>query len=169
MFKSLLSVFFVFFFYVLSAQEADKMVVKNGKKYFSHSVVKGETIFRICKNYSVTSEQLIELNPSLSKGLQLGKPILIPYSEKKEFTSNSTIKFNVLVESTLSNVASLFNLKEDELKVLNPNSLNQLLAGTQLNVPGDSLLFKTALYKSTVKVKPDTIIQYVIEEKDVLY
>ena len=60
MFKSLLSVFFVFFFYVLSAQEADKLVVKNGKKYFSHSVVKGETIFRICKNYSVTSEQLID-------------------------------------------------------------------------------------------------------------
>ena len=169
MFKSLLSVFFVFFFYVLSAQEADKLVVKNGKKYFSHSVVKGETIFRICKNYSVTSEQLIELNPSLSKGLQLGKPILIPYSEKKDFASNSLIKFNVLVESTLSNIASLFNLKEDELKVLNPNSPNQLLAGTQLNVPGDSLLFKTALYKSTVKVKPDTIIQYVIEEKDVLY
>ena len=169
MFKSLLSVFFVFFFYVLSAQEADKLVVKNGKKYFSHSVVKGETIFRICKNYSVTSEQLIELNPSLSKGLQLGKPILIPYSEKKDFASNSSIKFNVLVESALSNVASLFNLKEDELKVLNPNSPNQLLAGTQLNVPGDSLLFKTALYKSTVKVKPDTIIQYVIEEKDVLY
>ncbi len=83
MFKSLLSVFFIFFFYVLSAQEVDKLVFKDGKKYISHTVLKGETIFRVCKNYSLTSQELIELNPSLSKGLQLGKPILIPYSEKK--------------------------------------------------------------------------------------
>ena len=168
-FKAIFSFFLIFHFFVLQAQENDKIVFKNGKKYITHSVVKGETIFRLCKNYKISYDELITLNPFLSKGLQLGDVISFPYVEQEEIQNIPTIKFNVLNETTLSNVASLFYLKETDLKKLNPTSLNKLSPGSQLNVPADSLLYKSALYKSSVKVKPDTIIQYVVEQKDVLY
>ena len=168
-FKAIFSFFFIFHFFVLQAQENDKILFKNGKKYITHSVVKGETIFRLCKNYKISYEELITLNPFLSKGLQLGDVISFPYVEQEEIQNIPTIKFNVLNETTLSNVASLFYLKESDLKKINPSSLNKLSPGSQLNVPADSLLYKSALYKSSVKVKPDTIIQYVVEQNDVLY
>lgn len=50
----------------------------NGKLMYAHQVLKGQTIYSICKAYNVTSEQLQQANPTLSSGLKEGMLLVIP-------------------------------------------------------------------------------------------
>jgi LysM repeat protein/ABC-type branched-subunit amino acid transport system substrate-binding protein len=52
------------------SKEQSMPTLKDYEKYTTHKVVKGETIYRICKDYGITEQQLTDLNPDLKKGLK---------------------------------------------------------------------------------------------------
>ncbi len=45
-----------------------------------HHVEKGETIYGICKRYGISESELMQLNPSLNKGLKHGTLLMLPDS-----------------------------------------------------------------------------------------
>lgn len=46
-------------------------------KYLTHKLVKGETIYSICRKYNITERQLAAYNPALSQGLKEGQVIVV--------------------------------------------------------------------------------------------
>ena len=58
----------------------DKSAVsaKNTERFIEHTIVRGETLYAVCKKFGVTAERLLELNPGLNKTFKAGNVILIP-------------------------------------------------------------------------------------------
>lgn len=76
-------------------KEAITIPAQMEKKIASiHIVNKDESLYKIASKYSVTAEELIELNPSLkSKKLKKGMKLYIPFAtQKEEDIKQDTIK-----------------------------------------------------------------------------
>ena len=91
--KNKLFVVLVFFFGLLMCAPAVqaqkkttvtyKTVTVKGKKYYKHTVKKGETLLGIAKAYKVSVDELIRLNPSVAeKGLRAEDSLIIPIKVK---------------------------------------------------------------------------------------
>ncbi len=52
------------------SKEQSMPTLKDYEKYVTHKVSKGETVYRICKDYNITEQQLNDLNPDVKKGLK---------------------------------------------------------------------------------------------------
>lgn len=55
-----------------------------GKVFYSHTVLKGQTLYSISKAYNVPIDELNRHNPSLKDGLKTGSIIIIPISQAAE-------------------------------------------------------------------------------------
>lgn len=76
--------------------------------FIIHTVVAGETIYRLENTYKVTRERLIELNPSLVNGLKTGTKIKIPQNE------SSATKVESVEGSGQNNIPVPSTIKQDE-------------------------------------------------------
>ena len=52
-----------------------------GKVYFVHKVLPKQTVYSICKAYSITEKELLETNPDIKDGLKAGSIIFVPVSD----------------------------------------------------------------------------------------
>ena len=52
------------------SKEQSMPTLKDYEKYITHKVSKGETVYRICKEYNVTEQDLTKLNPDIKNGLK---------------------------------------------------------------------------------------------------
>ena len=95
----------------LSAQETARdtlseqypIEVVNGKKVYRYAVKQAEGLWRISKNFGVTQEEIIALNPELkTTGLRYGQEIFIPVNEQLSVVSSQLSA----VSSQLSAVSS---------------------------------------------------------------
>ena len=100
---------FIFAFFVLNyalaqspsiINKSDKTETVDGKKYYIHSVEKGQTLYSISKTYSVTVDIIISNNQTASQGLKQGDKLKIPFNgsadaSKKEIEKqNKTIRIS---------------------------------------------------------------------------
>ncbi|MDR2065580.1 MAG: LysM peptidoglycan-binding domain-containing protein [Prevotellaceae bacterium] len=113
------------------------------KIYYIHHVKHGETIYSLCKVYSVTQEELLAANPQLSQGLKAEQTIKIPdktdtkaktqaiakqeNSEKDEIpktntdeTTDSAIKHKVKNGDNLDGIAKKYNCTVEDILKYNP-------------------------------------------------
>ncbi|MBX7094448.1 MAG: LysM peptidoglycan-binding domain-containing protein [Flavobacteriales bacterium] len=60
-----------------------KKEVIDGKEYYIHTVVKGETIYGISKTYKTTQDAILKANPGSEKGLSIGQQLRIPVASEK--------------------------------------------------------------------------------------
>ena len=92
-------------------KEAITIPTQMEKKIASiHIVNKDESLYKIASKYSVTAEELIELNPSLkSKKLKKGMKLYIPFATQKE----EDIK-QELIKYYYDNFVSLLNISYGE-------------------------------------------------------
>ena len=58
------------------------IVFINGKKYYIHTVMAGDTLYSIAKAYEVSEAAIKECNPSSADGLKIDQTIKIPVPEK---------------------------------------------------------------------------------------
>ncbi len=77
----LILISFVCFQVGATVQDSIATRVMDDKTYVEYLVSPGETIYRISTNYGVPISALMELNPSLEKGLRAGQVLLIPYNK----------------------------------------------------------------------------------------
>jgi cell wall-associated NlpC family hydrolase len=110
----------IFFFNSLS--------IFSQEKYQQHTVVKGETISEIAKQYSVKPSEIYELNPDARNGIKFKTVLLIPAKAKKSSVSTSKIVNNlpeitheVLTKETLYGIAKQHNITIEDLYKINPD------------------------------------------------
>lgn len=59
-------------------------------KFITHKLLKGETIYSLCRRYNVTERQLVNLNPSIAQGLKEGQVIAIAEKPKKKISTKDS-------------------------------------------------------------------------------
>lgn len=69
------------------AQNGDKVVVEDGRRFILHEIRTGETIFSLTQKYKVDRAELEKLNPALSNGPSIGDVVKIPFNEAVDYSS----------------------------------------------------------------------------------
>ncbi|MEQ1733711.1 MAG: LysM peptidoglycan-binding domain-containing protein [Bacteroidia bacterium] len=147
-----------------------------GKKYYMHTVEKGQTLYGISKLYEVDKNDIVLENPTIIDGLKLGTVLKIPYvksttnketdqkvetvvntNKPTRYTSpNATINgtmHTVEKQQTLYSIAKLYNTTVDDVLKLNPTLKdNGIKEGDQLVV-------------STKRITPNKIITEITPAK----
>ena len=113
-------------------------------KSFNYTIREGETFYSVLKKFSITEQELIAVNPGLTKDLIAGQSIIVPGNRPTDLPENvkptkkpdTIIVHKVLDHETLYNISKRFMVTVDELSRLNNNiSSTQLKPGMTLRVP----------------------------------
>jgi len=150
---------------VLSAQndggvkKSKKTEVVDGRKYYVHTVEKGQTLYAIAKAYDITVNDVLVENPDALNGIKPGQNLRIPV-EKKVATkpievSKDTSKFvvhKVEAGQTLYSLAKKYNTTEQAILDMNPEAKTGLKVGMELKIP-----VKNTSAVAVIPLKPDTI------------
>jgi len=139
------------------------------KKYVSYTVKNGETVKSIAKAYHITSKDLLQLNPDISKNLVPNTVIIVPnlnYGKqevKQEVKVNNGNKklYFVLPKDTLYGISKKFGITIEQLQAANPQIAEGLKPGMELVIPKlGSTVIKTndtITYELHTVVKDDTM------------
>ncbi len=132
---------------------------RNGK---THTIQKGETLYRLSKMYNVTTDELCAANPGLSiNNFRTGEVIIIPTKEqpKKEETVRLDVpqkkeeKLPVIVgthkvqrKENIDIICEMYNITREDLIKVNPTLKEQKLKRKMvLNIPEPSIKEKPIL------------------------
>lgn len=129
-------------FSVFAQERSKKIETIDGKKYYMHTIEKGQTLFNIAKLYEVEKNDIILENPGVIDGIKENSTLKIPYNKVKTVKSaNTTINSgnNIIhtVEKgqTLYAISKLYNVKTDEIIAHNPEASSGLKQGQTLIIP----------------------------------
>lgn len=118
---------FVFFLKVLSAQHYSQISLINGEIFYNHTVVEGNSIINLHKMYSCSVDEIINLNPGVERGLDVGQIILLP-------AKRTTFYHTVKPKETLYSLSKLFLVSIDTIQKYNLNSIEVLKIGQNLKI-----------------------------------
>ncbi|MBL7902829.1 MAG: LysM peptidoglycan-binding domain-containing protein [Bacteroidia bacterium] len=103
-------------------------------KYITHKLLKGETIYSICRKYNITERQLAAYNPGLSQGLKEGQVIVVgeKVKPKPAVKSGAASKAapapkNTMVDSSLFKPVSKTRKETYNVALALPFKLDQTL------------------------------------------
>lgn len=113
-------------------------------EFIIHSVKTGETLYSIAKRYSVTANEIWDLNIEARNGIKEGMTLKIPKSEafvpipnkQGSTSSSSTRTHTVLPKETLYSLSKQYNTTISELLRLNPELSDGLKIGQEIKIPG---------------------------------
>jgi LysM repeat protein len=143
------NVFFLFFFFLLSlqqftAQQYALITQKDGKKYYNHTVVDGNSIFGLQQMYNCPVEDILEANPGIERGLNDGQLVLIPAEEK-------IILHTVQKQETLYKISRMYAVPADTIIAKNPGCENGLKVGQRLKLENAVPLIQVDLLSVSVE------------------
>jgi LysM repeat protein len=127
--KCILYLIFTFYTFLVDAQEYVPITLVNGKKYYNHFVIEGNTIYSIQKMYDCPAEEILNANEGIERGLDYGKLILIPAIPK-------TISHIVQKNETLSFLSRFYSVSIDTIIKYNIDSKIKLNIGQNLLIVG---------------------------------
>lgn len=166
--------------------------VFNGKKFNAYNVRKGETVYRIAKNFGISQKQLLNMNPQIDvNDLKVGTRIRIPieskqtdpqpeasesFTQKKKKTQSAkkeiqdTIKtyrhYKVKFLERVPGISKRQNISIDTIYKLNPGIKEEGVNwGDVIKLPRKAEV-KSEVYKKDTPedVPSDTTINYIIHE-----
>lgn len=140
-------------------------IKKEEKPAFTiHEVKKGETLFGICREYGIVSEEIIRLNPDVKDGVKTGQKLIIPpvhsntaLTEKSE-ENKIPKKFSyhtVKKKETLFGICKEYGVSQEDVLKLNPSAQEGLKVNMVLVIP-PSFAKPTASADSTLAVTDST-------------
>lgn len=123
----------------------------------THQVAKGETLYGISRQYGLSVDRLIELNPSARDGVKQGEVLVISAEEKPAAPQNSSTraesKHIIAQGETLYRIAADNGLTVEELLTANPTlDAFNYSAGTEIIIPGKRVATAPASKESTPQV-----------------
>ena len=99
------------------------------QQYKSHTVVKGENVYRIAKQYNTTPEAIYKINPTAKDGIQEGEILAIPITDDQEY------KTHVVEQGdTVYSLSKKYEITVETIYLLNPEAVNGINVGQILNV-----------------------------------
>jgi len=111
------------------AEKTKKTVERNQQLYYAHEVIRGQTVYGLCRLYEVTDKEIYKYNPQAENGLKLGETIYILISPLK------VEAYVVKKGDTYYSIAKNRGITEQELKKLNPDKKTELGIGETIYVP----------------------------------
>lgn len=85
-------------------KEEPPKILFNDKKYHTHTIVKGETLYALSKLYEVEIEAIKNVNGGLQQGLILGEKIYIPIENVNPFIETPNDKKEVISDDPIVNM-----------------------------------------------------------------
>lgn len=144
----------------LQAQDLPFPVEKvGGQEVYMYPVKKGEGVFRICKNFNITQEELMRYNPELQQsGLREGQIIKVPV--KETIDSTRYVLHEVQPKETVYRLRKQYKVSTAQLEELNPQLKTR---GPQI---GETLLIKLKEVVETVTETATKVIPEVAQEPE---
>lgn len=130
---------------VVQIERSEKVVEKDGREYFLHTIESGHTIYSISRVYAVSVEDILNANPVAAEDLSIGQVLYIP---KKNDASEQSIHLvdtsdgntafvyhAVQPGQTLFAISKVYGVSVEEIKSMNPETAQGLKAGSRLKIP----------------------------------
>ncbi len=158
----------------------DEVVVIKGERFFLHQVHTGETIYSISKNYKIDRAKLVELNPHISQGLNIGEILKITYRDDIELLSYSIkkgdpVRFSTHVvksrRETPYFIAQKYGITVEELYAYNPK-VKRFRKRTVLRIPHWDSLPGTSETVDSLNTNAEgqkNIVTHVVKSGETLY
>ncbi len=136
----------------------------DGKEYYLYTVQKSEGFYAISQRFGVPQSVIIEANPSVENGLQLGQIIKVPVA-KNPFKANVKEEdkkpdfpvktYTVRPKDTLYSLSKKYKVSVDDIIKVNPKAIN-LGIGDKLYIPDSVAIKKELKKKEAEKIKAQT-------------
>lgn len=160
-------------------KRSNNKIFIEGKKYYLHTVSKGETLYSIAKAYNLDTKDIAIENPEVFEGIRPDQNIKIPIisgrnSTIEEILSEGKYKIHKVEQGqTFYSISKLYNVDVNELINLNLESINGLKVGQYLKIPNPEIKESQAV-TTTSKIEENTIqdkdfIYYSVKKKQTLY
>lgn len=158
-----------------------------GKSFYVHTIVKGNTFYSISKVYGVSSEEIKAANPQLGGELKLGAQLLIPIGEKQavkvrdipqETPKAATVSYDnfffhvVKQGETLSSISRIFGVGVQDLVAINKLSSTAISPGFHLKIPELQLIQMPKIASEIKKQDPEKqskYTEYTVQPKETLF
>ena len=150
------------------AEEAVEDRSETDTKVSSYTVQKGDTLYKIAKNFNVTVAQLVRVNNLNDKNrLSIGMELVIP-NETANSSINTTDIYVVQKGDTLTSIANRFQTTIAALKQNNKLSKDTIYVGQKLYVNGATEA-QSFLQESSSNFSRIDTEKYVVKAGDALY
>ena len=173
---------------IIPSNSAEKAKAKDAKNVKTHTIQKGETLYRLSKMYNVTTDELCAANPGLSiNNFRTGETIIIPTKEQLKDEKTATPdtpqnkeeeKLPVIVgthkvqrKENIESICEMYNITQEDLIKVNPILKEQKLKRKmELNIPEPSTKAKPELQETTQEdqVEIETALPKGINEDKIL-
>ncbi len=150
--------------------KSNNKVIIDGKKYYIHTVRKGQTLYSISKLYNVSIETIINNNLNVKEDIKIGQflkiPILKTQNKITEVINKKDRFFYHLIEKgqTIYSLSKKYNVPIAEIYKYNPKSQNYIEIGDTIKIPQE-------IENKEPEIKKDNItyIYHKVEKKQTLY
>jgi len=139
--------------HVFAQPDKDKVVKQNGKKYYLHIVIKGETVYGISRDFNLGVKDIVLENPKAMDGISPGDTLHIPLmvaatanssnntTQLQKADSAKYIYHKVEPKETLYSLAKQYGVSVSVLDSLNPDIKDKgLRAGMDLRIPNHNYI-----------------------------
>ncbi len=158
----------------------NEVVVIKGEKFVLHQVRTGETIFSICRDFKIERSQLQANNPKISRGLDIGEILKIPYQEginiqDVDINKGDPTSFTThIIESRKETpyfIAKQYGITVEQLYAYNPE-IKRFRKGTKVRIPHWNIQSENATIESksqTVNNSEKNLVEHVVLPGETLY
>ncbi|MCC6690234.1 MAG: LysM peptidoglycan-binding domain-containing protein [Bacteroidia bacterium] len=123
-------------------KRSKKIETIEGKKYYIHTVEKGQTLYAIAHAYELKVNDIVIENPDAIDGIKPGQNLKIPLPKEKSktelFTKSDSAKYHfhhVQQGETMYSLSKTYSLSIDDLKKINPELKDGLKINQVVKIP----------------------------------
>lgn len=162
-------------FFQPQAQDSLGVETINGKLFVVHKVGPKETLYAISKRYNTTVDAIVQQNPEVSSGLDIGQIIKVPYTKPVVAPAVTTGKGGLIhvvaAKETLYSISRAYNISVDELKQWNNITDNSLSLGQELVIKKRNTITTTTVIAETPEVQNNNVPKgyHQVEAKETLF
>jgi LysM repeat protein len=143
------AILLLFFAAAVQAQSAkvyisDSIQEMDGKEYYVHTVMQGQTVYSIAKAYEVSIDEVYYVNPETREGISVDQVLLVPTVSKeaelgKEVRSRDFKYFYHIAGTAekFSYLAIRYNIPESYIRAANPGLSDPFREGEYIKIPVD--------------------------------
>ncbi len=134
-----------------------------GKQYYIHTVIKGQTLYAISKAYNILISDLVFENEEAIDGIKPGMELRIPViatapasatPKDKPLEINGKYRVHTVEKGqTLYSISRQYNLSVEALKQANPEMPEALSLGQNLNIPVEQLIKPEEVIYTSAKIE----------------